>query len=51
VPAGHVVRKSGIEIICHAVDLDAEPAALLGQMAARAARVAAAAPEPVALSA
>ena len=31
-PAHHVVRRSGIEIICHAVDLNAEPDALLEQM-------------------
>lgn len=31
-PAHHVVKRSGIEIVCHAVDLDAEPAALMNQM-------------------
>ncbi len=29
----HTVRESGIEIICHALDLDAPPDALLGQVA------------------
>jgi 5-methylcytosine-specific restriction enzyme subunit McrC len=33
-PARHVVRRSGVEIICHAVDLSAEPGALLDQMRA-----------------
>jgi 5-methylcytosine-specific restriction enzyme subunit McrC len=31
-PAHHFVRKSGIEIICHAIDLDTEPEVLLAQM-------------------
>jgi 5-methylcytosine-specific restriction enzyme subunit McrC len=31
-PAHHVVKRSGVEIVCHAVDLDAEPAALMNQM-------------------
>ena len=31
-PARHVVRRSGIEIFCHAVDLDQEPGALISQM-------------------
>jgi 5-methylcytosine-specific restriction enzyme subunit McrC len=31
-PAHHVVRRSGIEIICHAIDLDTEPALLLARM-------------------
>jgi 5-methylcytosine-specific restriction enzyme subunit McrC len=31
-PARHVVRRSGIEIICHAVDLDQPPDRLLAQM-------------------
>ena len=31
-PARHVVRRSGIEIFCHAVDLDQEPDALISQM-------------------
>lgn len=33
-PAHHVVRRSGIEIICHAVDLNADPDTLLDQMRA-----------------
>jgi 5-methylcytosine-specific restriction enzyme subunit McrC len=31
-PAHHFVRKSGIEIVCHAIDLDTEPEILLAQM-------------------
>ncbi len=31
-PAHHVVRRSGVEIVCQAVDLDTEPAALMNQM-------------------
>jgi 5-methylcytosine-specific restriction enzyme subunit McrC len=31
-PVRHVVRRSGIEIFCHAVDLDQEPGALISQM-------------------
>jgi 5-methylcytosine-specific restriction enzyme subunit McrC len=31
-PARHVVKQSGIEIVCHAIDLEAEPVALLKQM-------------------
>ena len=31
-PARHIVRHSGIEIFCHAVDLDQEPGALITQM-------------------
>ena len=31
-PAHHVVRRSGIEILCHAVDLDQEPGVLISQM-------------------
>jgi len=31
-PAHHVVRRCGIEIICHALDLDTEPALLLARM-------------------
>ena len=31
-PAHHVVRRSGIEILCHAIDLGAEPEHLLTQM-------------------
>jgi 5-methylcytosine-specific restriction enzyme subunit McrC len=32
IPARHVVRSSGIEIRCHALDLDQKPAELLAQM-------------------
>jgi 5-methylcytosine-specific restriction enzyme subunit McrC len=31
-PARHVVRHSGIEIFCHAIDLGSEPSVLLAQM-------------------
>jgi 5-methylcytosine-specific restriction enzyme subunit McrC len=31
-PAHHFVRGSGIEIVCHAIDLDTEPEALLAQI-------------------
>ena len=31
-PLRHVVRRSGIEIFCHAVDLDQEPDVLISQM-------------------
>jgi 5-methylcytosine-specific restriction enzyme subunit McrC len=31
-PGHHVVRRSGIEIFCHAVDLDQGPGALISQM-------------------
>jgi 5-methylcytosine-specific restriction enzyme subunit McrC len=39
-PANHVVRRSGIEIICHAVDLDTEPAVLVAQVRDLAGRIA-----------
>jgi len=31
-PVRHVVRRSGIEIFCHAVDLEQEPDALISHM-------------------
>lgn len=31
-PARYVVRRSGIEIFCHAIDLEAEPSVLLAQV-------------------
>ena len=40
-PAHHVVRHSGIEIFCHAVELDQPPDALLVQMSNLAERIAA----------
>lgn len=40
-PAHHRVRRSGIEIVCHAIDLNAAPAALMAQMDAMAAVIAA----------
>lgn len=43
-PAHHVVRRSGIEIICHALDLDSDPAALLRQMQDLASEIAASVP-------
>jgi 5-methylcytosine-specific restriction enzyme subunit McrC len=45
-PAHHVVRRSGIEIICHAVDLEADPSALLDQMSELASQIASASPRP-----
>jgi len=45
-PAHHVVRRSGIEIICHAVDLDNEPEALLDQMRNLASHIAASSARP-----
>jgi 5-methylcytosine-specific restriction enzyme subunit McrC len=41
-PARHVVRRSGIEIFCHAVDLDQEPDVLISQMRDLAQTIAAA---------
>ena len=41
-PAHHVVRRSGIEILCHAVDLDQPPDRLLVQMSDLGERIAAA---------
>jgi 5-methylcytosine-specific restriction enzyme subunit McrC len=40
-PARHVVRHSGIEILCRAVDLDLPPDGLLAQMSDLAGRIAA----------
>jgi 5-methylcytosine-specific restriction enzyme subunit McrC len=40
-PAHHIVRRSGIEIFCHAVDLDQPPDDLLAQMSDLAERIAA----------
>jgi 5-methylcytosine-specific restriction enzyme subunit McrC len=45
-PAHHLVRRSGIEIVCHAVDLDGEPAALLDQMRDLASHIAASSARP-----
>ncbi len=42
-PARHVVRQSGIEICCHAIDLSQPPDQLIGQMNDLAGLVAAAA--------
>jgi 5-methylcytosine-specific restriction enzyme subunit McrC len=43
-PAHHVVRRSGIEIVCHAIDLEAVPPALLDHMSDLAAQIAATSP-------
>jgi 5-methylcytosine-specific restriction enzyme subunit McrC len=43
-PAHHVVKRSGIEIVCHTVDLDSEPGALLRQMRDLASEIAVSAP-------
>jgi 5-methylcytosine-specific restriction enzyme subunit McrC len=40
-PARHVVRRSGVEIFCHAVDLDQSPDSLLALMSGLASRIAA----------
>jgi 5-methylcytosine-specific restriction enzyme subunit McrC len=45
-PAHHVVRRSGIEIVCHAIDLEAVPSALHAQMLELAARIAATSRQP-----
>jgi 5-methylcytosine-specific restriction enzyme subunit McrC len=44
--ARHIVRQSGIEILCHAIDLDAEPKALLAQMRDLSEQIAATALRP-----
>jgi len=43
-PVRHVVRRSGIEIFCHTVDLDQEPDALISQMRDLAQTIASARP-------
>jgi 5-methylcytosine-specific restriction enzyme subunit McrC len=50
-PARHRVRGSGVEIVCHALDLDSDPADLPTQVAVLAADVVtpAVAPAPPAL--
>ncbi|WP_434581828.1 hypothetical protein [Carbonactinospora thermoautotrophica] len=40
-PARHVVRNAGVRIVCHALDLAAEPDALLAQVERVAGEVAA----------
>lgn len=40
-PDRHVVRRAGVEIVCHALDLTLPPAALLGQVADIAGQLAA----------
>ncbi|MDQ2873829.1 MAG: hypothetical protein M3Y33_03010 [Actinomycetota bacterium] len=40
-PARHIVRQSGIQIYCHAIDLEQEPGLLLAQMKELAGRIAA----------
>jgi 5-methylcytosine-specific restriction enzyme subunit McrC len=49
-PAHHVVRRSGIEIVCHALDLDVDPPALLAQIQKLAAQIAATCPSVAATS-
>jgi len=49
-PVRHVVRRSGIEIFCHAVDLDQPPDELLVQMSDLAERIAATRLQPWAKS-
>lgn len=39
-PVRHVVRRAGIEIVCHAIDLDCDPGALIDQMSRLAATIA-----------
>ncbi len=39
-PARHVIRQSGIEIFCHAIDLDSDPNRLLDQMRSLAGNIA-----------
>jgi 5-methylcytosine-specific restriction enzyme subunit McrC len=50
-PARHTVRHSGIEIYCHAIDLEQEPDVLLAQMNVLAGRIAATRLNPEAVSA
>ncbi|MER7417742.1 restriction endonuclease [Micromonospora peucetia] len=38
-PVHHIVRNAGIEIVCHALDLDADPADLLSRVGALAAEI------------
>jgi 5-methylcytosine-specific restriction enzyme subunit McrC len=45
-PARHVVRHSGIEIICHAIDLSQDPEHLLGQVRELAGQISAARLQP-----
>ena len=49
-PAHHVIRRSGIEIFCHAVDLDQPPDRLLASMGALAQRIATTRLQPSTLS-
>jgi len=43
-PARYVIRNSGIEVVCHAVDLDAAPDEMLARLSAIAADIACAGP-------
>lgn len=45
-PAHHIVKRADIEIICHAIDLEVAPAALLDQMSSFAEQIAATSPRP-----
>jgi 5-methylcytosine-specific restriction enzyme subunit McrC len=49
-PARHIVRRSGIEILCHAIDLSQEPAALLNQIASLARQIGSIHPESRAMT-
>ena len=49
-PAHHVIRRCGIEIFCHAVDLDQPPDRLLASMGALAQRIATTRLQPSTLS-
>ena len=49
-PAHHVIRRCGIEIFCHAVDLDQPPDRLLASMGALAQRIATTRLQPPTLS-
>ena len=48
-PARHVVRRSSVEILCHAVDLGQEPEALLAQLNDLAELIASTRPSPQSL--
>ena len=45
-PARHVIRQSGIEILCHAIDLSQPPEQLIGQMSNLAELITAMAAQP-----
>jgi 5-methylcytosine-specific restriction enzyme subunit McrC len=45
-PVRHVIRRAGIEVVCHAVDLDSDPVPLMDQMSRVAWQIASSAPVP-----